>query len=423
MKKGELYKKASMFVMFATLMLLIGMIFPATAYAEIPGDRYKAVQDIYLANSDRLEDARESFQESKDNFQNASDRLKDGRTRENILTLKQATKNHLNRTIDYAIQHLEILVIQAHKAEENGYSPFNASMNLEEYIIDLEDMKDDVASAETREDFQATITGLRNTWQHINMESRYFVMGTVNNRVDAFLERSESIAQRVQEEIDRLNEAGEDTSELERLLEEYNETRNEAKNSHERTNALFDDHAGFDNSSQLTNVREATQFLRDANEKTRETNRFLREANSKLREIFTLLKQHRPGSVDMRGTGTLTASGNGKVTLSGNMDINVSAKSGVLTIADYDGNADIEVTGHGNRTELSDSTIKYTGFNGTASINGSSITVTINGDDIELTTKGTGSAVLRGHGTYTATPDSGEAIKNDWSPLTGGDKA
>lgn len=423
MKKSEPCKKATMFAMFATLMLLTGMFVPAAAFAEIPGGRYQAVQDEYQANSDRLEDARNNFQDSKDTFRDARDRLDDSRTRENILALKQATKNHLNRTIDYAIQHLEVLVIRAQEAEEKGYAPFNASQNFEEYITDLEDLKDDVASAQTREDFQAIVQELRDTWQHVHMESRYFVMGTVNNRIDTFLERGESIAGRVREEIDRLNEAGEDTSELERLLQEYNRTRNDAKDSHEDANALFNDHAGFDNSGQLTNAEEATRFLREANEKTRETNQALREANSKLREIFTLLKRHRPGSVDLRGTGTLTASGNGKVTLSGDMNIDVRAKSGVLTIADYDGNADIEVTGNGNMTEQRDGTVKYTGFNGTASINGSSITVTIHGDDIELTANGTGSAVLRGHGTYTATPDDGEAIENDWSPITGGDEA
>lgn len=248
-------------------------------------------------------------------------------------------------------------------------------------------------------------------------------MGTVNNRVDAFLERSESIAERIQDEIDRLNAAGEDTTKLERLLDKYNDALDEAIASHENANELFGEHTGFDDVGQLTNAGEANQFLREANLQIRETNQALREANSILREIFAELKQHRPGSVDLRGTGTLTASGNGKVTLSGDMAIEVSAKSGVLTIADYDGDAEIEVTGNGTRTEMNDGTVKYSGFDGTATISGSSITVTINSDDIELKAEGSGSAVLNGNGTYTATPDGGQTVESNWAPMTGVDEA
>ncbi|MCL7415659.1 MAG: hypothetical protein M8349_06315 [ANME-2 cluster archaeon] len=248
-------------------------------------------------------------------------------------------------------------------------------------------------------------------------------MGTVNNRVDAFLERSESIAYRIQDEINRLEAAGEDTAKLEKLLDEYNEARAQAQDSYEIANELFAVHSGFDDAGQFIDAEDAKKILAEANVQIKETNQALREANSILREIFVELKEHRPGSVDLRGSGTLTASGNGKATLSGDIDIELSAKSGVLTIADYDGNAQIEVTGNGTKTEMSDGTVKYSGFDGTATISGGSITVTINGDDIELTAEGSGSAVLRGHGTYTVIPDSGQTVEGDWSPISGEDEA
>ncbi|KAF5412658.1 MAG: hypothetical protein C5S43_01520 [Candidatus Methanocomedens sp.] len=39
-KKSKTSRKASVFAMFATLMLLIGMFVPAVAYAETPRDQY-----------------------------------------------------------------------------------------------------------------------------------------------------------------------------------------------------------------------------------------------------------------------------------------------------------------------------------------------------------------------------------------------
>lgn len=415
-----------MFVMLAmvtSVIVVLGIFVPAVAYAETPREQYQDVQDKYQNYSDRIENSQQTYQDSKEKFNNAKEKFNDTKSRENTLALKQATKDHLNHSIDYSIKRLEMLMIRTQVAEENGNAPFTASENIQEYIDNLEDLKDDVASAETREDVQVVIKEVRNTWQNVDMESKYFTFGTVNNKVDTFIDRSESIADRIQDEIDRLNEAGEDTTELERLLEDYNDALDEAITSHENANELFGEHTGFDDVGQLSNAGEANQFLRKANVQIRETNQGLREANTILREIFAELKQHRPGSVDLRGTGILTASGNGKVTLSGNMDIEVGAKSGVLTIADYDGNAEIEVTGNGTRTEMDDGTVKYSGFDGTATISGSSITVSINGNDVELTAEGSGSAVLCGNGTYNATPDGGQTIESNWAPMTGVDEA
>ncbi|MCL7475890.1 MAG: hypothetical protein SCH39_11070 [Methanosarcinales archaeon] len=416
-------KLFAMLTMVVSVIMVLGIFVPAVAYAETPREQYQDVQDKYQNYSDRIQNARQNYQDSREKFNEAKDRLNDTRSRENTFALKQATKDHLNHTIDYTIQQLEMLMIRAQVAEENGNAPFTASGNIQEYIDNLQDLKDDVASAETREDFQAIIKEIRNTWQKVNMESKYFTLATVNNKVGAFIDRSESIAERIQDEIDRQNAAGKDTTELERQLDNYNDALDKAIASHETATELFGEHTGFDDKGQLTNAGEATRFLREANVQIRETNQALREANSILREIFAELKQHRPGSVDLRGTGTLTATGNGKVTLSGDMDIEVSAKSGVLTIADYDGNAKIEVTGNGTRTKNDDGTVKYSGFDGTATISGSSVTVTINGDDIELTAEGSGSAVLKGNGTYAATSEGGQTVENNWSPMSGVDES
>jgi len=96
--------------------------------------------------------------------------------------------------------------------------------------------------------------------------------------------------------------------------------------------------------------------------------------------------------------------------------VEIIAKSGVLTINDYDGNAEVDVTGYGTKDELDNGAVRYSGFDGTAGISGSSVTVVILGDDIELTSKGTGSAVLRGYGTYYVEKDGRHILSNNWAP-------
>jgi hypothetical protein len=400
----------------ATIMLLLGLFAPTLAYAATPREQYQTVQQQYQISQERIRDAHQSYQDSREKFLDAKACLEDSRTSRTIFDLKNATKNFLFHTTDYTILRLEVLEVRAIRTENSGFAPFIISDNIEDYIDQLEDLKDDVEAAETSEEFQAVIREIRDIWQHVDLESRYFILGAANNSVDSFLERSESISDRIEAEIERLADAGVDTSELDRLLGEYNEALEEAKDSHEEVKELFGTHNGFDDDGILEDAENASEFLGEASSLIRETHEQLKDVTAVLRDIFAELKQHRPGSADLSGTGTLTASGNGKATMSGNMEVEISARSGVLTITDYDGNAEVDVTGYATKEYLGNGAVRYSGFNGTASINGSSVTVVILGDDIELTSKGRGSAVLRGYGTYDIEKDGRHISSNNWAP-------
>jgi|GEM_PF-1903673 len=406
------------FAKATVIMLLLGLFAPALAYAATPQEQYQTVKEQYQISQERVRDAQQSYQDSREKFLESKARLEDSRTSATIFDLKNATKDFLLHTIDYTILRLEVLEARAIRTEDSGFAPFTISDNIENYIGQLEDLKDDVEAAETREEFQAIFREIRDIWQHVNLESRYFILGTANNRVDSFLERGESISDRIEAEIDRLADADVDTSELKLLLDEYNEALEEAKDTHEEVTMLFSTHNGFDDDGvlEVEDAENAREFLGEASSLMRETHQQLKDVTAVLRDIFAELKQHRPGSADLSGTGTLTASGNGVATMSGNMEMEISARSGVLTITDYDGNAEVDVTGYGTKEDLGNGAVRYSGFDGTASISGSSVTVVILGDDIELTAEGTGSAVLRGYGTYDVEKDGRHISSNDWAP-------
>ena len=404
------------FAKATTILLLLGLFAPALAYATTPTEQHKTVQEQYQISQDRVQEAQQFYQDSREEFLNARARLEDSRTSETIFNLKNATRIFLHHTIDYTTIRLEIMEDRAITAEESDFAPFIISDNIEGYIDQLENMEDDVEAAETREEFQAIINGISNIWQHANLESRYFILGTANNRVDSFLERGESISDRIEAEIERLANAGEDTEKLEQLQDEYNDALQDAKKTHEKATMLLNDHNGFDNEGVLNDAEDARMFLDETNLLMRETHNHLKDGYSVLQEIFDELKHNRPGSADLNGTGTLTASGSGTATMSGNIEVEISALGGILTITDYDDNAEVEVTGYGTKKDLGNGTVRYSGFDGTASISGSSITVVIIGDDIELTADGTGSAVLRGYGTYSVEKGGELILSNDWAP-------
>jgi hypothetical protein len=104
------------------------------------------------------------------------------------------------------------------------------------------------------------------------------------------------------------------------------------------------------------------------------------------------------------GDGTLTASGDGLAGLRGSGTVTISG-SGVLMIRDSGGDAQIDISGSGRRTELPSGWIRYSGFNGAATVSGSKITVALSGINIEMQASGTGKFVLRGSGSYSLEKD------------------
>ncbi len=114
------------------------------------------------------------------------------------------------------------------------------------------------------------------------------------------------------------------------------------------------------------------------------------------------------------GTGTLKATGDGLAGIRGGGDVSISG-SGVLWIRDHAGDAIINVSGGGNRSEKEGGWVRYSGFNGEASVSGSGITVALSGYDINLEAIGTGRFVLRGNGSYTVEKDGIIVLDGIWT--------
>ena len=106
------------------------------------------------------------------------------------------------------------------------------------------------------------------------------------------------------------------------------------------------------------------------------------------------------------GRGTLTAQGDGIALLAGRGIVRLKG-NGILWVKDLEGNAEIEVSGIGQKKEFPDGWIQYSGFRGTASIKGSRIRVIIAGVDVDLHAAGRGGVILWGHGTYEINGQSG----------------
>ncbi len=302
------------------------------------------------------------------------------------------TKDYLNSSIDYMISLLD---------EEDDVH----------YIEALEEERDKLEAAETRKELADAAKNIRSIWNDARKDRVVTAGKAIDNKINAVLKTSESLIIRIQNEIDAMEENGEDVEDLEEMLAEYKKLIDDAREKQ----VLARNSYMNGNGSNGENIQKANGYLAEAGED-------IRDANAILKNMLKELKQQREGVVILTGNNTLEASGNGTAVISGDVEINITANEyAKLVIKDLAGNAKI-ILGDEARYETSNidagnstdnnRAFVYINLTGDAYINGSRLTVMFQGSDIELTVEGTGTAVLSGDGTYSV--DGGEEI--DWAP-------
>ncbi len=343
----------------------------------------------YRSAKERIETTRNNYADAKNDFEDMKIKINNKKASADSPEAVEATRAYMNHTIEYMWAHLE-------NVRANAVNTADDSETIDEFIAQLQEQQRYVESAQTGKEFADAAKEVRKIWADAEKSAKYFAGESVNNRLNNFLVKSESLSLRLESEIERLNAEGEDTEELEEMLAEYNELIGEAKQNQERAGETIQNRNGQSDDD----VSDANQYMHQATEN-------IQEANKVLKEIFDELKSHRiGGSVSLDGAETLTTEGNGTAVFSGNLSMTINATNAKLVIKDLAGDAEINITGDYtpvNENEEDDDNNRafvYHNFTGTAHITGSRLTVMVHGDDLNITAEGDGSSILSGRGSY-----------------------
>ena len=324
--------------------------------------------------------------ESKQALLNVKNQLKNAETPEERKQLRKqlqtVAQGHLVRTIDRMIGRLECLQERVKAAEQQGNVPEGASANIDRYMLRLEGKKLEAENADTPADIISAARDIRGEWGEIRSEIAHHTRYMLTARIGNYVEKSEGLSGRLDEEISKLADQGVDTTSLEDKLNDFDDKIDCVRTSHILARDALED-GDHDEVGQA--VRRANTGIGDANQI--------------IRAIFLELREYRVGSVVLDGTGTLTAEGSGGALIRGDIEMQLSADAGSLSVCDRAGDMTINVIGEGTRSD-DGSIVVYTGFNGEAAITGSDVVVTMTGTGIELVVEGTGTAVLIGTGSY-----------------------
>lgn len=268
---------------------------------------------------------------------------------------------------------------------------------IEGYISELDAEKINVANATTTKELARSARNIHNIWKDAVKHASKTRAGFVDDKVGIYLNKSLSLSERLSKEIEVLQNQGEDTAELEKLLQEYNDLLDQAQQNRESAKESYEN---GDEAASKEYWNAAAENLKDA--------------NSVLVEMSQILRTYRQGVVSLNGDNTLIAQGNGTAVFSGDFEAEMKLNASHLVIKDLAGDAKVMITNTESEIvlELDNSVaddpkraLVYSDFTGKVSISGSRLTVMVRGNNLDLEVEGTGSAVLSGEGTYTVGTD------------------
>lgn len=342
----------------------------------------------------RLQENKDEYFAAKQRLQQVNANMNSGKINASSKEVFDVRKEYLLETINYTISNLEDLKEKVDDSQREDADVIIAE--IDGYISELDAEKDVVKNATTTRELAKSARNIRDIWRDAVKDAYRTRAKFVDDKVGIYLNKSVSLSERLSTEIETLRQQGEDTTELEELLQEYNVLIEQARQNRERARVAYQN--GDDT---------AREYWSDSAEN-------LKDANSVLAEISQILKTYRHGVVSLNGDGTLLAEGNGTAVLSGDIAVEMTINDSQLVIKDHAGDAKIKIINNDSEIvlELDNSlaeepkkALVYSDLTGKVSISGSRLTVMIRGTDLDLEVEGTGSAVLSGEGTYTASTD------------------
>jgi hypothetical protein len=343
----------------------------------------------------RLRETKREYFSAKEKLQQLNANMNSGKINVSSKEVFDVRQEYLLETIDYTISSLEDLEKKVDASQREDADVIITE--IEGYISELDAEKINVENATTTKELARSARNIHNMWKDAVKHASKTRAGFVDDKVGIYLNKSLSLSERLSKEIEVLQNHGEDTAELEKLLQEYNDLLDQAQQNRESAKESYEN---GDEAASKEYWNAAAENLKDA--------------NSVLVEMSQILRTYRQGVVSLNGDGTLIAQGNGTAVFSGDIEAEMNINASHLVIKDLAGDAKVMITNTESEIvlELDNSVaddpkraLVYSDLTGKVSISGSRLTVMVRGNNLDLEVEGTGCAVLSGEGTYTVGTD------------------
>jgi hypothetical protein len=241
-------------------------------------DKYTAYKLERKQIREELQLQKNEYREAKEDFIQVRNQIQAGKLNPGSEEAVDATKLYLNSSISYMIAHLRNVETNMQYSNGNGTEEKIAAIN--ESIKLLEAEQAEVANASNQQELIVSVRAVRGIWTNAQKTSLTGAGQIVSQRIGEFLDKSENLSEELDVEIQRLNETGVDTADLQTRLSSYNLYIKAAQEKKAAADSIYeDDHA-------------APEDLEVANNYLRESLNNVNKANQILKVIFDELKEY-----------------------------------------------------------------------------------------------------------------------------------
>ena len=246
---------------------------------ELRIDRQKTISEREEEKiKEDLKLQKEEYQKAKEDFIKTRNSIKTGKLDINSEEALDATKSYLDSSISYMIAHLS--TVKSNMEASNGTGTDKKIAAIDERIELLEAEKAEVKNASSQKELLVTVKSVRETWDDARKISLEGSGEIVSEKIGEFLEKSEILSKKLEIDLEKLNETGAETSDIETKLTTYNSYIRSAQEKKEKADSIY-------SSDNVTK-----EDMKTANNYLRQSLNDINKANKILREIFDEFKMH-----------------------------------------------------------------------------------------------------------------------------------
>ncbi len=241
----------------------------------------RVVQQVKIrAGEMRYEEARERYQNAKDELQDARTAFEDAKRSGDSEAAMAAAKDYLLLAADIEIAALEKILGTVEASEElTEDEAAEIIADIEGKIIELQDAKEAVEAATTKEEVQDAARLILSVGRKIKFRFERHVMRMKYREVGVVVERSAQLEERFDCAITALEEQGIDTSAIQDLMDDFSAKIESARDKHSQANDM------------LIEAKESDASGQDFSDKVKEARSLLQSAQDDLQDAHTLLKE------------------------------------------------------------------------------------------------------------------------------------
>lgn len=232
-------------------------------------EKYQDAKERYAQAKEKVEDSRGKYQSCKGNQTEECDSVR--------AKVKSNTKDMLENSAERITAMIEKIKLRINSSESFNESEAEEMMSkLDARIADIQEAKsviENLDNESTEEEIREAVSTIQQAWNRSQGVMKLQVGKLANEKIGGIVVKSEKLSERLQNAVETLKEDGEDTSEIESFVQDFNANVENAKQLHEMAREQYQKSAEGE----------------DADEAMKQANQYMKEAHSKLKEAHSIL--------------------------------------------------------------------------------------------------------------------------------------